>query len=129
MGDKTLSIRLTNRSDTAMNWSDENPVLLLGEIGYESDTNRFKIGNGVTVWKLLSYASIGSFDTELIGDGVTSSFTIKHNRNKLSPVVSVVDKVLNRQVWPEIINISYNELVISFLNPISAGRNYEVSII
>ena len=32
------------RIDTAANWAAENPVLLDGEIGYERDTSKLKIG-------------------------------------------------------------------------------------
>ena len=34
------------RRDTAANWTSVNPVLLAGEIGIETDTYKFKIGNG-----------------------------------------------------------------------------------
>ncbi len=35
------------RRDTSYNWVKENPILLLGELGFEQDTNKLKIGNGV----------------------------------------------------------------------------------
>ena len=38
-------------------WSGVNPVLAQGEMGYEIDTNRVKIGDGLTAWNSLSYAS------------------------------------------------------------------------
>lgn len=38
-------------------WSGVNPVLAQGELGYEIDTNRVKIGDGLTAWNSLSYAS------------------------------------------------------------------------
>lgn len=53
------------RRDTAANWyytsspysvaSPYNPILALGEIGFETDTKQFKIGDGVTAWKSLVY--------------------------------------------------------------------------
>lgn len=49
----TARVRL--RRDTAANWTSENPVLLLGEIGIETDNRRFKIGDGATAWTGLSY--------------------------------------------------------------------------
>lgn len=49
----TARVRL--RRDTAANWTSENPVLLLGEIGIETDNRRFKVGNGSTAWAGLSY--------------------------------------------------------------------------
>ena len=38
-------------------WSGVNPVLAQGELGYEIDTNRVKIGDGLTAWNSLAYAS------------------------------------------------------------------------
>lgn len=35
-----------------------NGILYQGEIGYETDTGRFKIGDGSTAWSSLSYASV-----------------------------------------------------------------------
>jgi hypothetical protein len=47
------------RRDTAADWTSVNPVLAAGEAGFESDTNKLKIGDGVTAWTGLSYASGG----------------------------------------------------------------------
>ena len=47
--------RFKLRSDTAANWTAANPVLLAGEIGVETDTRRYKIGDGATAWTGLSY--------------------------------------------------------------------------
>lgn len=48
------------RRDSAANWESENPPLEAGEIGFEVDTNRIKIGNGFDVWDDLSYTSGGA---------------------------------------------------------------------
>jgi hypothetical protein len=50
------------RHDTAANWTSVNPILAQGELGLETDTSKFKFGNGVTAWNLLSYSGIGSGD-------------------------------------------------------------------
>lgn len=36
-------------------WEDENPILRPGEPGYEKNTRRLKIGDGVTHWRELPY--------------------------------------------------------------------------
>ena len=51
----TTFTRFKLRSDTAADWTAANPVLLLGEIGVETDTRRYKIGDGTTAWVGLSY--------------------------------------------------------------------------
>jgi hypothetical protein len=49
--------RIQLRRGTASNWSEENPVLLEGEVAIELDNsrNRIKIGDGVTPWNTLPY--------------------------------------------------------------------------
>lgn len=42
--------------DTAENWQKNNPVLLSGEIAFETDTNLFKFGDGVKKYNDLPYA-------------------------------------------------------------------------
>ena len=45
------------RSDTAANWTSVNPTLAAGEMGFETDTGKLKIGTGSTAWTSLSYAT------------------------------------------------------------------------
>jgi hypothetical protein len=52
-----MSSKILFRRDTAANWTSANPVLDQGEMGLEYDTNKFKVGNGVTAWTSLAYAS------------------------------------------------------------------------
>lgn len=40
---------------TAAQWTASNPVLKIGEVGFESDTRQEKRGDGVTPWNDLSY--------------------------------------------------------------------------
>lgn len=40
---------------TADEWMIENPVLLSGQPGYEQDTGKLKIGNGISSWAVLGY--------------------------------------------------------------------------
>lgn len=47
--------RIQLKRATASSWSSANPVLYAGEIGYETDTNKFKIGNGSTAYNSLPY--------------------------------------------------------------------------
>ncbi len=49
--------RIQLRHDTATNWTTANPILAEGEAGFETDTNKFKIGDGVTNWNNLAYQS------------------------------------------------------------------------
>ena len=51
------NMRILTRRDTAQNWTDYNPVLLIGEMGYETDARGLKFGDGVTQWRDLPYFS------------------------------------------------------------------------
>ena len=44
--DKNISVRHRQKTDIALSWALRNPVLLIGEIGVESDTGKIKIGMG-----------------------------------------------------------------------------------
>lgn len=48
------------RRDTAANWTSENPTLAAGELAWESDTGKFKIGTGSTAWTGLSYSTVAT---------------------------------------------------------------------
>lgn len=43
------------RGDTAANWTVINPVLAAREQGMETDTRKFKLGDGTTAWNSLTY--------------------------------------------------------------------------
>jgi hypothetical protein len=53
-----MTTQLQVRRDTAANWTSANPTLLSGEIGFESDTNRIKMGDGTTAWTSLLYLAV-----------------------------------------------------------------------
>ncbi len=50
-----MATRMQQRRGTAAQWTSANPVLAAGEIGFETDTNKFKIGDGTTNWASLKY--------------------------------------------------------------------------
>lgn len=52
-----LKTRIALRNDLAANWTSNNPILLSGELGIETDTGYFKIGDGGHNWNDLTYAN------------------------------------------------------------------------
>lgn len=55
-----MAVRLQVRRDTAANWTSANPTLATGEIGFETDTGKFKFGDGSTGWSSLTYFEAGA---------------------------------------------------------------------
>lgn len=51
-----MAVQIQLRNDTAANWTSANPTLAAGEMGIETNTLKFKIGNGSTAWTSLAYA-------------------------------------------------------------------------
>ena len=50
--------RIQIKRSTAASWTSNNPVLYVGEIGYETDTKKIKVGDGTTAWTSLAYSSV-----------------------------------------------------------------------
>ena len=65
MAERPINARQRQKYDTSTNWATNNPILLAGEIGVESDTNKIKVGDGITNWNDLSYIN-GSSDGNII---------------------------------------------------------------
>ena len=59
---KTIQSRIQHSVYTAAVLKAKNPVLLKGEVVYESDTCKYKIGGGSTGWKTLPYGGGGNFE-------------------------------------------------------------------
>lgn len=66
----TILRRMLQRRDTVANWVAANPTLGLGEVGVETDTNRFKIGDGATYWTALEYAVMDPENIQALIDAV-----------------------------------------------------------
>jgi len=52
-----MAVKIQHRRDTSTNWTAANPLLAQGEVGYEYDTGKFKVGNGTSFWSSLPYSS------------------------------------------------------------------------
>ena len=64
------------RRGTAAQWTSTNPTLASGEQGFETDTNKMKIGNGATAWTSLPYISTdGDITGVTAGTGISGGGT------------------------------------------------------
>lgn len=71
----TLKTRIVIRNDTVANWTANNPVLLKGELGIETDTNRFKIGDGVKKFSELPYSPEIDASAVTLTKDITATYT------------------------------------------------------
>ena len=56
----TTTNKIQFRKDGGYNWFSNNPILASGEIGVATDDSTFKIGDGITAWNSLLYATDAS---------------------------------------------------------------------
>ena len=79
-----IKVQMQLRRDTASGWTSSGPILLSGELGYETDTGKLKVGDGSTEWSSLGYFS----GVVTLTDGSVTYAKIQD--------VSATDKILGR---------------------------------
>jgi len=95
-----MATRMQQRRGTAAQWVSTNsgngPILAAGEIGYESDTNKFKIGDGTNHWINLDYfmdadsTTNPQFGSNIKFEGATA--------NAFETTLAVVDPTADRTI-------------------------------
>jgi hypothetical protein len=85
------------RRSLAATWTSTNPTLAAGEIGFETDTGKFKIGTGGSVWTALSYAGgSGTITGVTAGTGISgggSSGTVTVTNSMATAITTKGDLV------------------------------------
>ena len=95
-----MATRMQQRRGTAAQWISTNsgngPILNAGEIGWESDTNKFKIGDGTNTWLVLDYFSdINSTVNPAFGSSITFEGA---TANDYETVLAVTDPTADRTI-------------------------------
>lgn len=74
-----MTVQIQLRRDLSTNWTSINPTLASAELGYETDTNKFKVGDGTTPWNSLGYMIVIDNATQTLTNksisGSTNTFT------------------------------------------------------
>ena len=55
-----MAVQIQIRRGTAAAWTSANPTLAAGEFAVETDTDKYKFGDGSTAWTSLGYSSLPS---------------------------------------------------------------------
>ncbi len=100
------------RRGTASQWTSANPVLAAGEQGFETDTNKIKIGNGSSAWNSLSYIGAGTVTSIVAGTGltggtITSSGTIAIDTS-VTADLTTAQTFTNKTLTSPLINLGIN---------------------
>jgi len=74
------------RRGSASQWTSTNPTLSAGEWGLETDTGRYKVGDGITTWTSLKYSSILPNSNDFV---VSSGLGVTFGTNGIPVTVSV----------------------------------------
>ena len=94
---------MQQRRGTAAQWVSSNagdgPILNAGEIGWESDTNKFKIGDGVSYWDDLTYfvdatdvvaAALGAYLQDSDVGAISGVAGLDASKNLIVPGTSII---------------------------------------
>lgn len=87
-----MADRIQYRRDTAERWTQFNPILLEGEVGYIIDKkNQYKIGDGIHAWNDLPLQGFnGNIDLEL---SETSTNPVENR--VVTQKISLINKLVN----------------------------------
>ena len=88
----TVNVQIQQRIDTASAWTTANPTLLSGEIGWESDTGKFKLGTGSTAWASLAYVAGSGGYTAGTGVAISASNVITASAIALSTIQTAANE-------------------------------------
>lgn len=88
------------RRGTAAQWASTNPVLADGELGFETDTKKGKLGNGVAAWAALPYSFTGEVPGT-VAEQITAATakTTPVDADLLGIVDSAASNVLKKLTW------------------------------
>jgi hypothetical protein len=76
----TINANICIRRDTATNWTNNNPTLLVGEMCHETDTGKFKVGTGA-VWTSTSYANTQTTSLTVTNDATINGVRVGKGNN------------------------------------------------
>lgn len=121
-----MSITMQQKRGTSANWTSNNPILLAGEIGFETDTNKMKVGNGTSNWNDLAYVAIND---ELLtaGNNDATSLVSIENATIIDTVVASQWRNLKYVISMSKTSGGTNKFATTELNILIDGTNVTVS--
>jgi len=118
-----MAVRLQVRRDTSINWSTNNPILQVGEFGFDTTVNRFKVGiasNETSRWNVLPYLNVipselKELAQDFVEEAITAGTGITKSYNDIANTLTIA-------VDNTIANKTYVDTAVSGLgNTVSSG--------
>jgi uncharacterized protein with beta-barrel porin domain len=120
-----MSISMQQKRGTASQWTSANPILLAGEIGFETDTNLIKIGDGTTAWNSLEYITSQN-ETQAFGNNYEGLVSIE-NLTTIDTVVASEWRTLKYVISMTKTSGGANKFAATELTVLIDGSNVTVS--
>jgi len=95
-----MGTQIQFRRDTAANWTSNNPTLAVGEVGLETDTHAYKIGDGATAWASLGYHQLAPEITTLLLNGQGSDPSAPGSGGLVVYSKAVAGRMMLKQIGP-----------------------------
>lgn len=104
---------IKSRRDTAENWRTANPTLAEGELGFETDTKRYKLGDGKTAWNSLAY-----FDRDVDAEPTAGSENLVKSGGVFKALKNEGEKIseLERNMNDIVIPIEIHPIILDGVN-------------
>lgn len=98
MSQNTKKLKILQRGDSSANWTENNPTLRGTEVGFETNTGKYKIGigdkNQETHWNELPYPAWGAEREIVLSGGATGKITMDGTKNVSLPVTTLQENYL-----------------------------------
>jgi hypothetical protein len=106
------------RRGTAASWTSANPTLAAGELGFETDTNKLKCGNGSTAWNSLPYLNNdGDITGVTAGTGISgggTSGTVTVSIDSTVATLTGTQTLTNKTLTDPKINLAFDAETASY---------------
>ena len=116
------------RRGTADQWTSANPILAVAEMGYETDTQKFKYGDGLSTWNELDYgiSAVNLSDVTALGLELMTSTTDAEARTILGigtgTSVNAADIVDSTSVGRLVLTASSATVALNALGGTTTGK-------
>lgn len=127
-------INIQFRRGNSSEWVESNPILSSGELGFELDTNQFKIGDGISNWLSLPYNSINKYLIKRTTTSTSPNTTLTLDGQSPNGISNLI-VIPAQTIWLFTINLSaYNvtdntRAAFSFRGAVGRNHNNQTSII